>query len=281
MKDMKKFYFSMLLVLSTLLSMAQHFPQSSAAISIVSTGGTPYTLVLQGRSYPLQGNTFSLEQIQPGSYPVQIGYHWGRPPFGRFIVTYNGFIDVQPFQRWVGAINAKGILKWRAYEAMYNGGCQPPIVVCPPQQPFPSCPPPRGGYHGNNQHFPHQGYPQGQNFPHPTPQGPPIYIPGSNQYFGAASMSDNEFRALMNTINQRSFEKDKLIVAQQAVRGSYLSAGQIRQIMQQFSFESTRLEFAKYAYDYCTDRSNYYQVNDAFDFSNSISTLEDYISARR
>ena len=271
----------MLLVLSTLLSMAQHNPQSSAAISIFNSGGSPYTLVIQGRSYPLQGSTFSLDQLHPGRYPVQIGYHWGRPPFGRFIVTFNGFIDAQPFQRWVGNINAKGILKWRGYEAMYNGGCQPPVVVCPPQQPYPSCPPPIGGHHGNHPNYPNQGYPHGQNFPNRTPQGPPIYIPGSNSYFGGAAMSDNEFRTLMNTINQRSFEKDKLIVAQQAARGSYLSAGQIRQIMEQFSFESSRLEFAKYAYDFCADRTNYYQVNDAFDFSNSVNSLEEYISAKR
>lgn len=277
---MKKLYFSMLLVLSTLVSMAQHYPQANSAISILSTGSTPYTIVLQGRSYPLQGNTLSLEQIQPGRYPVQIGYQWGRPPFGRFIVTYNGFIDLQPFQRWIGGINAKGILKWRGYEALYNGGCQPPVVVCPPQQPFPACPPPRNGHHGNN-HYPHQGYPNGQNYPNHTPQGPPIYVPGSNNYFGSQSMSDIDFRALINTMNQRSFEKDKLIVAQQAARNSYLSAGQIRQIMEQFSFESSRLEFAKYAYDFCSDRPNYYQVNDAFDFSNSVSNLEEYISARR
>ncbi|MCX7728498.1 MAG: DUF4476 domain-containing protein [Bacteroidia bacterium] len=47
--------------------------------------------------------------------------------------------------------------------------------------------------------------------------------------------------------------------------------------MKLFSFEETRLEFAKYAYSKVIDKENYYQVNDAFQFENSIEELNNSI----
>ena len=47
------------------------------------------------------------------------------------------------------------------------------------------------------------------------------------------------------------------------------------------SFESTRLEYAKYAYGYTYDIGNYYKVNDAFQFESSIDDLNKYISGKK
>ena len=41
--------------------------------------------------------------------------------------------------------------------------------------------------------------------------------------------------------------------------------------------ESTKLEFAKYAYKRTYDIENYYKVNDAFTFESSIEELDAYI----
>jgi hypothetical protein len=47
-----------------------------------------------------------------------------------------------------------------------------------------------------------------------------------------------------------------------------------------FSFESTRLEFAKWAYDGTIDRQNYWKLEDEFSFSSSKTELSQHIQGR-
>jgi len=47
-----------------------------------------------------------------------------------------------------------------------------------------------------------------------------------------------------------------------------------------FSFEATRLDFAKFAYKYTYDISNYYKLNDAFTFESSIEELNNFINGK-
>ena len=47
-----------------------------------------------------------------------------------------------------------------------------------------------------------------------------------------------------------------------------------------FSFEDSRLDFAKFAYDRTHDIGNYYKVNEGFTFESSIEELNDFIQSR-
>ncbi|MBK9515283.1 MAG: DUF4476 domain-containing protein, partial [Flavobacteriales bacterium] len=47
-----------------------------------------------------------------------------------------------------------------------------------------------------------------------------------------------------------------------------------------FSFEDSKLDFAKYAYDRTYDIGNYFKVNDAFTFESSMDELNEFIQAR-
>jgi hypothetical protein len=56
---------------------------------------------------------------------------------------------------------------------------------------------------------------------------------------------------------------------------------QVKQVMLLFTFEETRLDFARFAYDHTYDIGNYFMVNDAFTFETSIEELNAYIQSRR
>ena len=71
-----------------------------------------------------------------------------------------------------------------------------------------------------------------------------------------------------------------MTLAKQITKTHCLSADQVKQVMELFSFEASKLDFAKYAYDFCWEKNNYFQVNEAFDFESSISELDAYISTR-
>ncbi len=83
---------------------------------------------------------------------------------------------------------------------------------------------------------------------------------------------------LQNAMRNASFESDKKIIAEQAISTHRVRANQIYRILTMFSFESTKLKVAKFAYRYCIDKRNYYLVNNAFSFSSSIRELNNYIN---
>ncbi len=83
--------------------------------------------------------------------------------------------------------------------------------------------------------------------------------------------------ALVETINNEAFDKEKLMVAKQALRRGNIYAAGVERIMRQFSFDDARLEFAKYAYKRCIDPQNYYRVNNAFTFDSNKEKLNNFI----
>ena len=112
------------------------------------------------------------------------------------------------------------------------------------------------------------------------PVQPDYYVmPGYNGPIGCHwPMSDMDFGGARQSINSKSFESDKLTIAKQILGSNCMTCEQIKQIMLLFSFEDSRLEFAKYAYGYVYDPGNFYKLNDAFTFSSSIDELNDYIN---
>jgi hypothetical protein len=94
---------------------------------------------------------------------------------------------------------------------------------------------------------------------------------------GPTAMSSLDFNDYLNAIRGKTFEDSKLSTAKAPLSGQYLTAKQIKQVMQVFTFEDSRLEFAIFAHSRCVDPSNYYQVYDAFEFELSIDDLQEAI----
>jgi len=86
---------------------------------------------------------------------------------------------------------------------------------------------------------------------------------------------------MKGSIQSKSFEQSKLVIAKQILQARCLFASQVRELMLLFTFEQSRLELAKFAYTYTYDRGNYFKVNDAFQLESSISQLNDFISRGR
>ncbi|MBN2173559.1 MAG: DUF4476 domain-containing protein [Bacteroidales bacterium] len=104
-------------------------------------------------------------------------------------------------------------------------------------------------------------------------------MPGYNGSTGCENpMSGDRFSTAKNSIESKDFEDTKLTVARQILKANCLLVSQVKDIMMMFDYESTRLEFAKEAYDKTYDIDNYYLLNDAFDFESSIDELNDYIN---
>ncbi|MDN5203448.1 DUF4476 domain-containing protein [Fulvivirgaceae bacterium BMA10] len=79
---------------------------------------------------------------------------------------------------------------------------------------------------------------------------------------------------LVHSIRRKHYDDQRLIVAKSAIRKKGIFAEDIKRIMKQFSFESSRVEFAAYAYHKTCDKDNFYVVYDALYFDSSIRKLE-------
>lgn len=93
----------------------------------------------------------------------------------------------------------------------------------------------------------------------------------------AYPVSDERFQQIKASITSKAFEETKLTIAKQVISSNCLLCSQIKEIMLMFDFENTRLDLAKYAWNNAYDQSNYYQLNDAFTFEDSIEALNRYI----
>ncbi len=104
-------------------------------------------------------------------------------------------------------------------------------------------------------------------------------LPDYNGKIGCSSpMSPSEFADAKTSISDKTFEDSKLQIAKQITRSKCMLSRQVKEVMQLFSYESTRLEYAKMAHDYTHDVDNYYKVHDAFEYESSIEELNNYIN---
>lgn len=97
---------------------------------------------------------------------------------------------------------------------------------------------------------------------------------------GAYPMGGGDFSSALSTVKNQGFDETRLKTAKQIASGNCLSAGQIAEICKVFGFEETKLDFAKFAYDHCTEPKNYFKINNVFGFSSSVDDLTDYISKK-
>jgi hypothetical protein len=91
-------------------------------------------------------------------------------------------------------------------------------------------------------------------------------------------MNDYDFRQLVQTIQRQWM--GKLSTARNGITGNYLSANQVKQILQLFSSESDRLDLAKASYRNLVDQQNFRQLYDLFSYQGQ-SELDRYIQSSR
>jgi hypothetical protein len=91
-------------------------------------------------------------------------------------------------------------------------------------------------------------------------------------------MSPQDYEDAYEVISNESFDNSKLTVAKQVVSANPMTASQILGICKLFSFESNKLEFAKFAYSNCVDQNKYYLLNEAFSYESSKRELNNYLN---
>jgi len=204
-----------------------------------------FTVIFDRKIYDVPRNVFTISGIMGGSHRLVVKQRVGGR-YGAFRTIYNGNINIPARSIVKARINKYNRLVINNVTSNYNGGYN------------------NGGYNNGNGYY-NGGYNnQGNNY--------------GNGYYNKPLL---DVARLQNSMRRVSFESDKKIIAEQAISSHRVKANQVYRILTMFSFESTKLKIAKFAYRYCIDKRNYYMVNNAFSFSSSIRELNNYIGNTR
>ncbi|MBR3577462.1 MAG: DUF4476 domain-containing protein [Bacteroidales bacterium] len=265
---MRKFFASILLCLGALFSFAQ--PQSASLViqadqhemfwifvnNVLQNNDPSEAVFVNNLTTGVYSISVTMNNPSQTSMTTQIQTHEGKNYYSvSFDPYYNRITlrcvdqDVQMANSMVGSFMQMTVQMNAMYEADVNR---------PVGQPDPH-------------------HPQGAPVPAPAPgMAPPPPVPA-----GPMPCNDRDFHEIKMLVANETFEDKKLTIAKQATQAEWLTVDQLAEIAMLFDFENTKLEYLKFAYDYCFDPNKYYKLNKVFEFSYSIEELNDYIQSRR
>lgn len=230
----------MRIIFTFLTALVLHFSGSASELYIRVNAAGEYFASVSNQTHYNANNTFKFADLPGGIVNIQV--------FNRMTnaILYNGSLSLKNNERLVAQIDGFGQLTIIQRVQIQELNWYTTIAAT-------------DGY-------PTNPYP---NNPNPT-----------NPYPGNQAGNAEVFQKFMSSLKNESIDGNKLTMAKSFVKSNTLSAEQIAQINKQLSFDSNRLEFAKYAYDYCFDKSNYFLLKDSFSFSSNYTSLVKYIESK-
>ena len=238
---MKHALLSLGLALTTLV--AQAYQTSDLTVQLEKNG--LFTVVVNGQRQASNSNVFRFNRMAPGIHRIQVlrNNYWGSPA-----VVYSGKIRVPRSSRVKATLTNRNQMRVSFRPLAHNGHHQNGgfgIVT--------SGTAPGYGYHNTQ---------------------PVVCAPPAPVHFGMAPFQFNRTREMMEDV---PFDDDKLMIARQAIRLNGISAQQLLSLLRIMTFDSNKLQLAKFAYKFVSDPENYFILNDAFTFSSSIRELDNFI----
>lgn len=232
---------------------------SGSRLSISSATNANIRVMVDGNKYQSNTNVVMVKDIDQGFHMIRIfrerTNRWGRNngnSFNRFELIYSSRIYIKP-QYYVDlVINrfSKVFIDEKLIQDNYfdndpdwdESGNDVDIN--------------NGGVYNNN-----GGYDDGSGFGDLMP------------------MSNEAFEKFKLSLRNEGFDDTRMKIAKQVISQNSFTAKQVTETMQQLAFESSKLEIAKFAYEYTRDRGSYFLVNDALAYSSSKQELSEYIES--
>lgn len=248
---MKKAIFTLVLLTSTLIAVAQ----TGSVLNLSVYGNSVFTVQMDHQFFNQPDRFYSIRAVTPGRHFIRVFKQHFRPQGVRQQEIFSGFVNV-PFNSVMDAhVDRYGRLKIRNIQQLYaDNPCADPYYM-ENYTDFDQC-------NGQN---PYVSNCSNANGTCGTTQMPMV-------------MSEADFMALKSMIASKAFDSTRLQIAKQALNMNYMTAAQVDQLLNLFTFDSSRLDLAKSAYTRTIDRQNYFLTYDAFTFDSSVNELIQYIN---
>lgn len=96
----------------------------------------------------------------------------------------------------------------------------------------------------------------------------------------AVAMDENNFQLFLKKLKDKGFEDQKKDFIKSTSKNNWFNSDQVLTILQDLSFENSKVEMAKHLYTKTIDKNNYFKVYEAFNFSSSERALQDFIDGK-
>lgn len=226
--------------------MAYAFPTSDLTVKVAHSG--LYTVVVDGQKQVRNSNTFPFMKMLPGTYPVQIlkENYWGSPA-----VLFSGHVRVPHNSTVLAKLDHRNNMHISVKQLGGYG---------------------QTSYHHATHHGVGNEHAGGfvsltGGGAHCAPEPAPVLI----------GMRPSAFQNVLAGMANQSFDNDKLRIAKQAIRHHGASSQQVLEMMNMLTFESRKLNLAKFAHPFVHDPENFFIVNDGFTFSSSVRELDRFL----
>lgn len=110
-----------------------------------------------------------------------------------------------------------------------------------------------------------------------VPPTPTSTVPATPVTPVIKEMDAASFTEKLNTVKNESFDDSKLEKAKFVFDDEYLSSSQVASVAKAFSFETKKVEWAKFAYKRTVDKKNYFKVVDVLTFDVDKRDLQNWI----
>lgn len=96
-------------------------------------------------------------------------------------------------------------------------------------------------------------------------------------------VSDKDYQEIKKVLKAQGFNNTRVNLCKQILTDKKcFTAFQIKEIVALFDFEDSRLDLAKYSYDYCIDKNNFIvKVGQSLEFSTSQDDLFKYVQTKK
>lgn len=90
-------------------------------------------------------------------------------------------------------------------------------------------------------------------------------------------MPSREYQDLLASVKGQSFDDNKMQMAKQGTKVNCPTVDQIREIAKQMMMDEGKLEYIKYAYDFCYNKKDYYKLSNTFSFSGTVDEFNQFL----
>ena len=97
-------------------------------------------------------------------------------------------------------------------------------------------------------------------------------------YYANNNYHNNRFDELKDLVRHESFDDTRIAICKEYIRTNPISSEEVRELLALITFESNRINLAKYSYRYVNDPGYFYTVYNAFTFDSSVNELINWIN---
>lgn len=220
-------------------------------LSVISQ--QPVVVAIDNRIYQMAGTDFTIGNVPAGKRKIEL-YTWNNTRNRRGALLYEGFVKLEPGQRLIGTWDARRRLFTMSTAERnyldYNDGYEQDGT------PYPGGP-------GNGYEPQEPGYPGNNAYP---------ALPAGYSYLSPQQLQD------IGVLTERLVsDKSKVDNLKQLLSRRAVTVDQVAEMTGWLSFDNSRLDFLKWAYNNTLDKDNYPRLYRLLTFDNSIRQLTNYI----